>query len=330
MRRRADSAGAAGFVTSGVRRTLRVRERAEHGATRAACIPPRMTRIAHISDLHLVERAHATRRGLSDVRLRYLSFGRPIDFAARVARAREALRLALAARPDHLCITGDLTEDGTPAQFAVLAEVLHDAGVSPERTTLVPGNHDGYDDPRAFEMALAGPLAPFRETSTPGSVVVHDGAAVVAVSTLIPQSFARSAGAVDRAQLTHLALLAEDAWLRTRALVVAQHHPPMRHLAPGLQWLDGLERPEPLRGLVERHAHMHVLHGHTHAAADRAVGRGRDAQVFCVPAAVDTDEPVRVYEATEQRLRPLCGPAARPVQSRERRRPTLPSLAASA
>ena len=95
-------------------------------------------------------------------------------------------------------------------------------------------------------------------------------------------------------------------------------------------WLDGLERPEPLRGLVERHAHMHVLHGHTHAAADRAVGRGRDAQVFCVPAAVDTDEPVRVYEATEQRLRPLCGPAARPVQSRERRRPTLPSLAASA
>lgn len=289
-----------------------------------------MTRIAHVSDLHLVERDHASRRGLDEVRLRYLSFGRPLDFDARVARAREALRRALAVRPDHLCITGDLTEDGTPAQFEVLARVLHDAGVSPERTTLVPGNHDGYDDPRAFETALAGPLAPFRETSLPGSVVVHDGAAVVAVSTLIPQSFARSAGAVDRAQLTHLAALAGDSWLRTRALVVAQHHPPMRHLAPGLQWLDGLERPEPLRGLIERYAHLHVLHGHAHVAADRAVRRGGDAQVFCVPAVVDNDEPVRVYEATEQRLRPLGGSNAPPVQVRERPRPARLSLAASA
>jgi len=288
-----------------------------------------MTRIAHVSDLHLVERTHATRRGLSEVRLRYLSFGRPIDFEARVVCAREALRLALASHPDHLCITGDLTEDGIDAQFEVLAEVLHEAGVSPERTTLVPGNHDGYDDPRAFEKALSGPLSAYRKTSLPGSVVVHDRAAIAAVSTLIPQSFARSAGAVDRAQLTHLAALAEDAWLRTRALVVAQHHPPMRHLAPGLQWLDGLERPEPVRALVERHPHLHVLHGHTHTATDRAVRAGRDAQVFSVPAVVESAEPVRVYEAAEQRLRPVGSRSASPARARERRRPALATSAAS-
>ncbi len=283
-----------------------------------------MTRIAHLSDLHLVERHHSSRGAAERARLHFLSFGRPVDFDARVERATQALRTALAARPDHLCITGDLTEDGTDAQFEVLAEVLEACGLSPERTTLVPGNHDAYHDLHAFERALAGPLAAYRPTSTPGAVTVYDDAAIAAVSTLIPQSFARSAGAVDAAQLAHLEELATDRGLETRALVVAQHHPPMRHLVPGMQWIDGLASPAAMRDFVARHDHVHVLHGHTHVPADRVLREGGEAQAFCVPAVVEAEEPVRFYEASERRVRPLV---SRSTLSVPTRRPARTSLA---
>jgi 3',5'-cyclic AMP phosphodiesterase CpdA len=272
-----------------------------------------MTRIAHLSDLHLVERGHSTRGSFARARLHFLSLGRAVDFDARVERAGRALRAALHGRPDHLCITGDLTEDGTDAQFDVLAEVLDACGVPPERTTLVPGNHDGYDDLGAFERALSGPLAAYRQTSTAGAAIVYDDVVITAVSTLIPQSFTRSAGAVAPEQLAHLEQLATDRGLRTRALVVAQHHPPMRHLAPGMQWIDGLERAGPMRSFVEQHDHVHVLHGHTHVAADRTLRSQGEAQAFCVPAVVEAAEPVRFYEASEQRVRPIVSRSTLPL-----------------
>jgi 3',5'-cyclic AMP phosphodiesterase CpdA len=264
-----------------------------------------MTRIAHLSDLHVVERDHA-RRGVAErVRLRYLSFGRAIDAEGRLARVERALRQAWAARPDHVCITGDLTEDGTDAQFEALAEVLERAEIPPERTTLVPGNHDGYAALDAFDRALDGPLRAYRGTSRPGAVVEYEGAAVVAVSTLIDQPYTRSAGAVCGAQRARIDAVARARSLGDRAVVVAQHHPPMRHLPPGLQWIDGLDAPASMTALVERHAHLHVLHGHTHTAWDRAVGRRREPQAFCVAAVVEDEAPVRVYEAARRRLRPL-------------------------
>jgi len=263
-----------------------------------------MTRIAHLSDLHLVERGHAARSGLERMRLHYLSLGRAIDFDARVKRVRNALRAAVDTRPDHVCITGDLTEDGTDAQFEVLAEVLDTCGMPADRITLVPGNHDGYQDLGAFDRALAGPLSAYRGTSGAGAITVHDDAVIVPVSTLIPQSFTRSAGAVDVAQLARLESLAADRGLATRALVVAQHHPPMRHLVPGMQWIDGLVSSASMRHFVEQNAHVHVLHGHTHVAADRVLAKNGEAQAFCVPAVVEHGEPVRVYEASARRLRP--------------------------
>jgi 3',5'-cyclic AMP phosphodiesterase CpdA len=280
-----------------------------------------MTRIAHLSDLHVVEAAH-TRRGLAGrLRLRYLSFGRPLDAAGRMARVERALRQAWAAGPDHVCVTGDLTEDGTQAQFEALGEVLERAGIPPERTTLVPGNHDGYAARGAFDEALDGPLRAYRGTSRAGAVVEYEGAAIVAVSTLIHQPCTRSAGAIGRAQLARIDAVARARSLRDRAVVVAQHHPPMRHLPPGLQWIDGLDEPDEMTALVERHAHLHVLHGHTHRSWDRSVGRRSEAQAFCAPAVVEDDAPVRVYEVARRRVRPLGGPpahetsATRPAQT---------------
>src|SRR5687767_9933485 len=90
-----------------------------------------MVRIAQLSDFHLLEPGHASRRGLRSWRLSFLSAHRALDAGDRVARARRALDAARAADPDHVVITGDLTEDGTTHQFEALAELLHGCGVAP-------------------------------------------------------------------------------------------------------------------------------------------------------------------------------------------------------
>src|SRR4051812_48590840 len=98
-----------------------------------------MTLIAHISDLHLLEDAIHERKGASWMRLQWLTFGKPRSPATRRLRVRKLLDRALRAHADHLVITGDLTEDGTLAQFESLAQILTESGWPPSRVTLVPG-----------------------------------------------------------------------------------------------------------------------------------------------------------------------------------------------
>src|SRR5450432_2080609 len=102
---------------------------------------PSITRIAHISDVHLLAEPAQKRH---DLRVRFLSFGRVLDAAARIRKLKTALCKALRSGADHVLVSGDLTESGTPEQFETLASVLDELRIDPERLTLVPGNHDAY------------------------------------------------------------------------------------------------------------------------------------------------------------------------------------------
>jgi 3',5'-cyclic AMP phosphodiesterase CpdA len=128
-----------------------------------------MATIAQVSDLHLVEDQYEQRPLSTRARLSCLSLGCPLAPRERRKRVARALVEVRKSGADHLVITGDLTEDGTPPQFEVLAEVLADSKIAPERITLVPGNHDAYDASGNYAAALAGPLRAFAPTSTLGS-----------------------------------------------------------------------------------------------------------------------------------------------------------------
>ncbi len=264
-----------------------------------------MTRIAHLSDLHVLEDHHQSRAAKERLRLRYLSFGRPLDAAGRRERLRASLERVRDEAVDHLVVTGDLTEDGTDAQFEALAEVLTEEVRDPEKVTLVPGNHDAYTDVHAFDRALEGPLEPFARTSRPGQVVLFDGVAFLPLSTTIDQAFTRSGGIVGTEDLAALDALAGDPVMRRRALVVAQHHPPTSHPVPGMGFIDGLQNHRQERALLDRHPHLHVLHGHTHRASDRAVGAVPEPRVFCTTAVVEHARPLRLYDCEGGRLRPV-------------------------
>lgn len=265
-----------------------------------------MTRIAHVSDLHLVEVDHDRRTGLERRRLSFLCFGRTIDYDARRARVVHALRTAMSGGADHVVITGDLTEDGVAPQFEVLADTLRHAGLCPSRVTLVPGNHDAYTREDALETAIAGPLREFEETSGAEGLSVLDGVVVLPVSTARHQSYARSAGHIDREGIGRIAKFAEVTRRMGRALVVAQHHPALGHPIAAWNYWDGLLGHRAMRDLLDEHPHVHVVHGHTHKAASERVVRDRHPQVFCADAVVDGALPVRFYDVGESRVAPVA------------------------
>jgi 3',5'-cyclic AMP phosphodiesterase CpdA len=266
-----------------------------------------MLRIAHLSDLHLVEPDHALRRGLAQRRLSYLTFGRPVDAERRKRRVLEVLVAARRSGADHVLVTGDLTEDGIDPQFEVLAEVLAESRLSPSKVTLLAGNHDAYADGGAFDRALKGSLAPYAPTSTQGSPIVLGDTVILPMSTAAHQPYTRALGFLHRDALDRIAAMAEETRASGRSLVVAMHHPPQRRM-PVMQWIDGLVQHAAVGSILERHDHVHVLFGHIHSATARAVRPGATPRIFSCEAVVDGDAPLRLYNVRHGRVCPVAEP----------------------
>jgi 3',5'-cyclic AMP phosphodiesterase CpdA len=264
-----------------------------------------MTRIVHLSDAHMLDpRPSRTRSGWS-MRVRFLSFGRPLDAAGRQLKLGRSLRTARRIGADHVVLSGDLTEIGTPGEFETLAECLHDSGIPPERITLVPGNHDLYTSPDAWRWALQGPLAAFARTSAgePGKMVDVGGATLMPIDATFHQPVTRSAGVIHPAILEAIERRASDRAFTHRPLVLVQHHPPFVRKTKAWHWIDGLIGARRLMGLLEKFRHLFVMHGHLHTVVDRALSCGVH-RIFGVTAVVDDrDAPrVRVYDVRDGRV----------------------------
>lgn len=263
-----------------------------------------MTRIAHLSDLHLLEDDFRSRTGLARYRLAFLSTGAPLDVSLRRERALAALRRARCQRVDHVLVTGDLTEDGTLGQYESLASLLDESGIPAARITLVPGNHDAYDAPDAWRAALDGPLAAYRETSAEGAVTVLGDAVIKPVSTVMDaQHFTRAAGIVRDASLRAIRRLAADSLTRRKTFIVAQHHAPLGLANPVWNYLDGTMGASGMHDLLAELPGLHVLHGHVHRKTTLSLFGRSHAQVFSVPSSRDSDDPLRIYRAEDGELR---------------------------
>jgi 3',5'-cyclic-AMP phosphodiesterase len=261
-----------------------------------------MTRIAHLTDLHLLEEAAPRRTGAARARLEILTLGRSKNPERRRLRALHALLSAREAGADHLVLTGDLTEDGLPEQLQVLAEVLAESGWVPGSVTMVPGNHDMYGPPDGWARAFDdGPLAAFRAESAPAAVIERDGVTLVAFSTARPQHYAFAGGAIHPQDIGLLRRVATETRRSGRALVLVQHHPP-RHALGAIWPVDGLRDQAALGQVLDSEDHLHVVHGHTHAARDRAVRPGGPPRIFSAEAVVDSPSALRLYQVRHGRL----------------------------
>ncbi|MGF1447420.1 MAG: phosphodiesterase [Pikeienuella sp.] len=156
-----------------------------------------------------------------------------------------------ALRPDAVVITGDLTDIGTDAEYALLRAEL-------ERLTmpiyLIPGNHD-----RRAELRAAFADHAYLPSEGPLQWVVDDHPVrLIGLDSVIPGA---SHGEVTTDSLAWLdATLAAD----PRPTIVAIHHPPF---PTGIASMDqiGCRNGEALGQVIARHPHVaRVIAGHHH------------------------------------------------------------------
>lgn len=216
--------------------------------------------LAHLTDAHLPSHGEFALRELGPKRaLSALNWAR--------ARRRQHLRAVadalrddvLAHAPDHVAMTGDITNFGLPREFAAGADWLSGFG-SPGDVSFTPGNHDAMV--AGVEAERRAAFAPF----TAGD----DGAldwpwlrrrgpvALIGVSTAIPTPPGFARGEAGPAQIERLR--AHLAATRGAARIVLIHHPPT-DLSPPRKHLT--DRAAIRRALTEEGAEL-VLHGHNH------------------------------------------------------------------
>ena len=193
---------------------------------------------AQISDLHIVPQG----RKVYD----------RIDTPAFLVRAVAHLN-ALDPRPDFVWITGDLVDQGSPAEYAHLRALL-----TPLRSpwALMPGNHD---ERAALRQAFAD--HPYLPRSGEFLQYALDDLPLrlLALDTLIP---GESGGRLCQARLDWLSdRLAEHP---DRPTVVAMHHPPF---LTGLTEMDAIncDNSAALGALVAQHPQIErIVCGHVH------------------------------------------------------------------
>jgi 3',5'-cyclic AMP phosphodiesterase CpdA len=226
-----------------------------------------MFTLAHLSDLHLPLPAAPRWRDLVNKRiLGYLSY--------RLKRKMVHDRAVLAAlvddlrqhAPDHVAITGDLTNIGLPEEFASTAQWLHALGAS-EALTVIPGNHDVYvalpwrQSLERWSPFMSDPGAPIHDAGGFPFVRRRGEVALIGVSTACPSPPHRATGRIGAEQLARLAQQLKQLGAQGLFRIVLIHHPP---IAGMMSHRKRLTDDAAFRALIECVGAELILHGHHH------------------------------------------------------------------
>ena len=221
--------------------------------------------LAHFSDVHLdlPEEPPTLRQLLSKRLLGYLSWRR----SRRHVHQRAVLDALLADvgqhAPDHVVVTGDLTNLSLPSEFAAARCWLETVG-APGRVTVVPGNHDAL-----VEVAWRDGLGAWAEwmrgdDSGPGDfpfVRIRGGVALVGLCSAVPTWPLLATGRIGARQADRLQVILDDLGRRQLFRILLIHHPLRR---PGDGRRKALRDSDRLSAVLARSGAELVLHGHGH------------------------------------------------------------------
>jgi 3',5'-cyclic AMP phosphodiesterase CpdA len=183
----------------------------------------------------------------------------------------EALRQDMRAQePDHLALTGDLSNVSLPGEWRSALAWLDTCGLDAASISVIPGNHDAYVEDVVATRAFEKLFAPYMTSDlAPGAgaradypyVQIRDEIAFVGVSSSVPTGDLGAWGLIGDAQLARLegALKAPELTGKTRVVLI--HHPPVLH-KHGEQ--RNLKDRAALAAVLARTGADLVLHGHDH------------------------------------------------------------------
>ncbi len=249
-----------------------------------------MVKLAHISDPHLPTCAARLPQLLNKRILGHQSW-----YHRRKKIHLPEILTALTAdirtfSPDHIAVTGDLTNISLPDEFEN-ARIWLDGLGSADTVTVIPGNHDTYvkmdwkAGPGLWEANMRG------DYTVPNLPVgmrfpfvrIRKNVALICLSSAVPTFWFMAAGRIDPEQLkalkTILPRLRSQGFFRT----VLVHHPPL----PGQNSCrKALLNAAELKDVLAAEGAELVLHGHnhTHMYEEIATATGK-AHVFGVPSA---------------------------------------------
>ncbi len=226
-------------------------------------------RLVHISDPHLPPPTGAL-RGRDVASKRLLS---AIAWRRKRAEHQPAVLEALIAdvrahAPDHVALTGDLTNFATPAEVAAARAWLQALG-DPSHVTVSPGNHDALVGARDHAR-----FAPWREWLGDDAEIAFPAVrergplALINLCSATPTAPWLATGRLGGDQLDRLAATLEALRRRDLFRVLMLHHPPTAGIVSGRK---ALVDAEPLRAIIAAHGVDLVLHGHAHEAAISAL-----------------------------------------------------------
>jgi 3',5'-cyclic AMP phosphodiesterase CpdA len=187
-------------------------------------------------------------------------------------------------RPDHIVVTGDLTNLGLEEEFSAAMPWLQQLGDG-QKVSIVPGNHEAYvpiarsslwscwaeylasDEPT---HAGTGSLHAGGEAGACDfpSVRIRDWVAFVGVSSAQPSGLLHANGQVGQLQLERLEKVLTSLAGAALCRIVLIHHPPTD---TDLSRRRRLTDAAALRDLLKRVGADLVLHGHTHQTAIAAL-----------------------------------------------------------
>ena len=169
--------------------------------------------------------------------------------------------------PDHVALTGDLTNVGLRSEIEAALPWLRALG-GPSRVSLVPGNHDAYAapvEPRGFapwndymgepgiEIDASRYRFPYVRRAGP--------IALIGLSSAIPTPVGLASGRLGSEQLEDLEARLEALGREPCCRVVLIHHPPVgAGQAPRRRLTDA----PALRAVLARQGAELILHGHIH------------------------------------------------------------------
>jgi 3',5'-cyclic AMP phosphodiesterase CpdA len=220
--------------------------------------------LAHLSDPHLPPLPTPRMRDLAGKRaLGYVNWTRNRHKLHR----REVLDALLSDlrphNPDHIAITGDLVNLALETEFAPSRAWLESVG-TPDRVTVIPGNHDSYVRVTRHQFAHAWREYLHGDNPGPGAISFpclrrRGPLALISLSSAVPTAPFMATGRLGRAQLEALEriLVALEPEQAFRVLLV--HHP-----LRSKSYIKRLTDSSGLLAVLKRHGVELVLHGHDH------------------------------------------------------------------
>lgn len=170
----------------------------------------------------------------------------------------------LTQNPDHIAVTGDLTNLSLPSEFETTSMWLKRLG-PPDKVSVIPGNHDAYV-PGTLEMCKRSWfdfMADDGQMECEGFPYcrIRDGIALIGISSAVATGPFMATGKVGMKQIRDMEKLLADLSNDNLFKVVMIHHHPIKK---SISWHKRLIDSELFCDTVSTTGVNLVLHGHSH------------------------------------------------------------------